>query len=172
MIFWGHSGPSSRSFPSPRVQEVLVVKNLPANAGDIRDMGSIPGLERSPRGGHGNPLLENPVDRGAYQAIVRGVAKSWTRLRWHSTHTQECAHPFSFWACKVIRDRSSTENRVWYKASDERRNKNYIQKSKGLKDWYHKDLIVWLISGNYLFPPCSRNSSFCVSKSRKLSWVK
>ena len=51
-------------------QVVLVVKNLPANAGDIRDMGSIPGSERFPGGGHGNPLqyscLENPMDRKAY----------------------------------------------------------------------------------------------------------
>ena len=50
-------------------QVVLVVKNLPANVGDIRDMDSIPGLGRSPGGGHGNPLqyscLENPMDRGA-----------------------------------------------------------------------------------------------------------
>ena len=145
-------------------------------------MGSFPGLERSPRGGHGNPLqypcLEHPVDRGAYRATVHGIAKSRTRLRWPSTHAlrlphwEECAHPFSFWACQVVRDRSSNEKRVWYKASDERRGKKSIQKSKGLKDWYHKDLIVWLISGSYLFPPCSRNSSFCVSKSRKLSWVK
>ena len=47
---------------------VLVVKNLLANAGDIRDVGSIPELGRSPGGGHGNPLqhscLENPMDRG------------------------------------------------------------------------------------------------------------
>ena len=46
-----------------------VIKNLPANAGHLRDVGSIPGLERSPGGGHGNPLqysrLENPMDRGA-----------------------------------------------------------------------------------------------------------
>ena len=46
-------------------QEVLEVKNLPAKAGDVRDMGSIPGLGRSPGGGHGNPLeyanLENPM---------------------------------------------------------------------------------------------------------------
>ena len=46
-----------------------MVKNPPANAGDIRDEGSIPGLGRSPGGGHGNPLqyscLENPMDRGA-----------------------------------------------------------------------------------------------------------
>ena len=59
---------------------VLVVKNLPVNAGDVRDMGSIPGLGRSPGGGHGNPLqyscLENPMDRGALQASVHGVAKS------------------------------------------------------------------------------------------------
>ena len=45
-----------------------MVKNLPAKAGDIRDTGSIPGLGRSPEGGHGNPLqyscLENPMDRG------------------------------------------------------------------------------------------------------------
>ena len=49
-----------------------MVKNLPANAGDIRDAGSIPGLGRSPGQGHGNPLqyscLENPMDRGAWWA--------------------------------------------------------------------------------------------------------
>ena len=62
----------------------LVVKNLPANAnaGDVRDTGSIPGSGRSYGGGHGNPLqyscLENPVDRGAWQATVHGVVKSLT----------------------------------------------------------------------------------------------
>ena len=60
----------------------LVVKNPPANAGDVRDTGSIPGLGRSPGGGHGNPLqyfcLQNPMERGAWWATVRGVAKSWT----------------------------------------------------------------------------------------------
>ena len=49
-------------------QVVLVVKNPPANAGDVRDVGSIPGLGRSLGGGHGNPFLysclENPMDRG------------------------------------------------------------------------------------------------------------
>ena len=63
-------------------QVVLVVKNLPASAGDIRDVGSIPGLGRSPGGGHGNPLqyscLQNPMDRGAWRATVHGVTKSWT----------------------------------------------------------------------------------------------
>ena len=60
------------------------VKNLPANAGDRRDMGSIPGLGRSPGGGYGNPLqnscLENPKDRGAWQATVHTVANSQTEL--------------------------------------------------------------------------------------------
>ena len=60
----------------------LVVKNPPVNAGDVRDMGSIPRLGRSPGGGHGNPLqyscLENPMETGAWQAVVHGVAKSWT----------------------------------------------------------------------------------------------
>ena len=60
----------------------LGVKNLPANAGDIRDVGWIPGLGRFPGGGHGNPLqyscLENPMDRGAWQATVHRVVKSQT----------------------------------------------------------------------------------------------
>ena len=63
-------------------QVVLAVKNLPANAGDIRDSGLIPGSGRSPGGGHGNPLqyscLETPMDRGAWRAIVHGVTKSRT----------------------------------------------------------------------------------------------
>ena len=59
-----------------------VIKNLPANAGDTRDVGSIPGSGRYPGEGNGNPLqyscLENPVYRVAWQAIVHGVAKSHT----------------------------------------------------------------------------------------------
>ena len=63
---------------------VLVVKNLPASAGDARDSGSISGLGRSPGEGNGNPLeyscLENLMDRGAWQATVHEVAMSQTRL--------------------------------------------------------------------------------------------
>ena len=70
----------------------LVVKNPSANSGDIRDLGSIPGLGKSPGGGYGNPLqyscLENPMDRGARQAIVHRVAKSRTRLKQLSMHIQ------------------------------------------------------------------------------------
>ena len=61
-------------------QMALVVKNPPVKAGDVRDVGLIPGWERSPGGGHGNPLqyscLENPTDRGAWRAIVHRVTKS------------------------------------------------------------------------------------------------
>ena len=60
-------------------------KEPTANAGDIREAGSIPGLGRSPEGGHGNPLqyscLENPMDRGAWWATVHGVTKSRTQLK-------------------------------------------------------------------------------------------
>ena len=61
-----------------------MVKTPPASAGDRRDAGSVPGLGRSPGGGHGNPLqyscLENSMDRGARWGIVHGAAKSRTRL--------------------------------------------------------------------------------------------
>ena len=70
-------------------QVVLVVKNPPANAGDIRDSSLIPGWGRSPGGGNDNPLqyscLENPRDRGARRATVHRVAKSPTRLKRLST---------------------------------------------------------------------------------------
>ena len=60
-------------------------KNLPASAGDLRDVGLIPGWGRFPGEGNGNPLqyscLENPMDRGAWQATVHGVTKSRTQLK-------------------------------------------------------------------------------------------
>ena len=63
----------------------LVVKNLPANARDVRDVGSIPESGRSPGGGHGNPLqcscLENPMGRGAWWAMINSVSKSQTGLK-------------------------------------------------------------------------------------------
>ena len=74
-----------------------VVKNLPANAGDSGDPRSIPGWGRSPGGGHGSPLqsscLENPMDRGVWQATVHGVAKSQTRL----SNTLTCSFHCSFY---------------------------------------------------------------------------
>ena len=74
-----------------------MVKNLPANARDIRDAGSIPGSGRSPGGGNGNPLkyscLKNPMNRGAWWATVHRVKKSQTQLKQLSRH-----------ACRVLAD--------------------------------------------------------------------
>ena len=81
-----------------------MVKNSPANAGEVRDVGSIsgsgnirdvsliPGSGRSPSSGHGNPLqnsfLDNPTDRGAWWATVHSVAKNWTGLKQLSMHAR------------------------------------------------------------------------------------
>ena len=66
-------------------QMVLLVKNPPANAGDVGNVGLIPGLGGSSGGGHGNPLLysclEDPVDRRAWRTTVHGVANSWAHLK-------------------------------------------------------------------------------------------
>ena len=71
-------------------QVMLVVKNPPANAGDARDVGSIPGSERSSGRGNGNPFqyscLENPMDRGNWWDTVQGVVKNRTLLTWLSKH--------------------------------------------------------------------------------------
>ena len=75
-------------------QVALVVKNPPANAGDARDMGSIPGWGRSPGVGKGKPLkyscLENPMDRGTWQAIMDGVEKESDATERLNTHTHTC----------------------------------------------------------------------------------
>ena len=77
-------------------QMALVVKNLPANAGDVRDLGSIPALGRCPGVGNGNPFhypcLENPMDKGAWLATVHGVLKSRTQLKGLGTHAQTRGH--------------------------------------------------------------------------------
>ena len=96
VLFVAHSGslkfgPSNNSyldlFPSKYMASWVetVVKSLPANAGDLRDPDSIPRSGRSHGGWHSNPLQyscqENPMDRGAWWAMVHGVAKSWTWLK-------------------------------------------------------------------------------------------
>ena len=79
-------------------QVALVVKNLPANAGDVIDAGSIPGLGRFPGGGHGNPLryfcLENPMNKGAWRDRVHRVAQSqrWLKQRGRQAGRQAGRH--------------------------------------------------------------------------------
>ena len=71
-------------------QVALVVRHPLANAGGVGDLGLISGLGRSPGGGHGNPFqyscLENPMDRGAWQATIHSVAKDLTQLKRLSMH--------------------------------------------------------------------------------------
>ena len=99
-----------------------MVKNLPANARDTRDVGSIPGSERSPGGGHGNPLqyscLENPMDRGAWKATVRRVAKGRTQL---SIAQQKCLDSFeAIFRTNIIKYMDSLQSSVMTSASPER----------------------------------------------------
>ena len=87
-VYW----PCSHSRQIPSFPSGSVVKNPPANEGDSGDGGLIPGLGRSLGGGNGNPLqyscLRNPTDRGAWQATVYRVTKSWTQLSTHTTTTK------------------------------------------------------------------------------------
>ena len=82
-ILWDFSGCASGKEPTCQCR-------------DVRDTGSIPGLKRSPGGGYGNPLqyscLENPMDRGAWQATIHSVAKSWAQLKRLSTHAPYTVH--------------------------------------------------------------------------------
>ena len=77
-----------------------LVKNLPANAGDVRDMGSIPGVGRSSGEGNGKPLqyscLKNPMDGGTWWATVHGVEKSRTRLSDFTSLHRELFLPYRF----------------------------------------------------------------------------
>ena len=82
--------PSKIHKVKPDSQVALVVNNLPVNAGDVTDVGSIPGSGRSPGGGHGKPpqhsCLENPMDREAWWATVHRVAENQTQLKRLSTY--------------------------------------------------------------------------------------
>ena len=101
----------SRSWVS---QMVLVVKNMSVNAGGIRNTDLNPESGRCPGGGHGNPLqyscLENPMDRGAWQATVHRVAKSQTQLKRLSSHSAidpwENTHTHIAHICEVLLDAS------------------------------------------------------------------
>ena len=99
--------PSDMKYPEQGASQVaLEVKNLPANAGDIRDSGLTPNSGRSPGGGHGNPLqyscLETSMDGGAWQTTVHGVAKSRTRLKRLSMHARTHAHPEQTGVCQGL----------------------------------------------------------------------
>ena len=116
-------------------QVSLVVRNLPANAGDVRALGSIPGLGRSPGGGHGNPLwyscLENPMDRGAWWATVHRVTQSQTTLKQVSIAQYVC----------------------WYI-------RRTLYQTFYLPPWHHLTLLIPSPSQKTLVQRCSK-SMFC-----------
>ena len=84
-------------------QVAQVVKDLPANAGDVRDAGSIPGLGRSPRGGHGNALqyscLENPHVQRSLASYSPGVTKNQTQQSNFSSFKSQFLNCIYFWLC-------------------------------------------------------------------------
>ena len=92
-------------FSANPIQVTLLVKNPPANAGNIGDVGSIPGLERSSGGEHSNPLqyscLENPKDSRVWQATIHRVAKTQAGLKLLSMHTRKGAT--GFLGCLLLR---------------------------------------------------------------------
>ena len=101
LFYMIHNFGHKRSYNHTRASQVrLVVKNLPANAGDIGDAGSIPGSGRSSGGVNGNPLqyscLETPMDRVTWRAMVHEAAESQTWLKGLSSHTlgDECTFNF------------------------------------------------------------------------------
>ena len=102
----------------------LVVKNSPANAGDIRDEGLIPGSGRSPGGGHSNPLqyscLENPMDRGAWQATVHRVTQIRTQLKFLNLHASKVQGSDTMGLENLSSHVSSVPNSSWnYKMGTE-----------------------------------------------------
>ena len=97
-------------------QVVLVVRNLPANAGDLRDTSFIPGSGRSPGGGHGNLLqyscLENPMDRGVWRTMVHRVAKSCTWLKQLSNNSSIPLELIEWYMKERKYPRNTTESRI------------------------------------------------------------
>ena len=132
-----------RRLGQPRASQVaLAVKNPPANAGDT---GLTPGSGRSPGGGNGNPLqytcLENPTDRGAWQATVHGVTKSRTRLKWLSTQTKYLVWKWNIFLNYLIR--------INFSLSSSFRGINYCQKIlRGINSFLYLKKIIWIYLGS------------------------
>ena len=133
-------------------QVALLVMNLPAGAGDLRDTDSIPRSGRSPGERHGNPLqyccLENPMDRGAWWATVQGVTKSWTRLneqaqrrkqKLHNTTTRNNNYQYSLFSSSLFY--------LCTRCVENRGENTYTQESR-LQNWQ----LLFLSCGLLRFP--------------------
>ena len=118
----------------------VVVKNLPANEGDIRDMGSILDPGRFPGEEKSNPLqyscLKNPMDRGAWQATAHGVTKSWTGLTQLSMHTHRI-NASSPLCLKILLWFEAEAPKLW---SPDMKNQITGKYPYVGKDWRHKEM--------------------------------
>ena len=133
-------------------QVALVVKNPPANTGDIRDMGSIPGLKRSPGGGQGSPLqyscLENPMDRGVWWATIYEVAKSWTQLK-RLMHTRVRLSPTIFTTIGIsLHTICNMVNNLLKSIVFLKIKKKYLFKNKTLYHYYQWKIGISCHKGN------------------------
>ena len=119
-------------------QVVLLVKNLPANAGDTRDSGSIPELGRSPGERNVNRFqcscLENPKDREAWQVTVHRVTKSWTRLKQLSVHTATFASQW-LWQITYMWNLKNKTNKHNKTETDSQRTKRWLPEGRDQKGW-------------------------------------
>ena len=142
-----------------------MVRNLPANAVDAGDMGSIPGSGRSPGGGNGNPLqyscLGNPMERQAWRATVHGVAESWTPLSdWAGTNLEEVTHNSvsQFWNIQweaanffmVVYFGPSTLSMLWLNILPN--SLQFIAKPVGITMRKYGWANFWAIDGTASFP--------------------
>ena len=105
---------------------MLVVKNLPANAGEKKDVSSVPESARSPGGGNGTPLqdscLKNPMNRGAWRVTIHRVAESQTRLKWLSSykyiyvskHKSNTFCHYYFGQLLSLRSKKNWKNKVFF----------------------------------------------------------
>ena len=145
---------------------MLVVKNPPANAGDIRDTDLIPGLERFPVGGYSNPLqyscLENPMDRGAWWPTVHRAAKSRTWLKWLSMYI------YIFAICWPVFSTLLQTISIWRSCLGEHRG------------WPHSTLLPncqdkgWIQTthwGRNMCVPCSVFPPTSLSQVSEFSWI-
>ena len=132
----------------------MVVKNLPANAGDARDVGSTPESGRSPGGGNGNPLqyscLKNLMDRGVWSATVHGVAKSQTRL---STAQQQTTLIMQQTLGQLPgQEQGRVETHFWFPHGALRRGNLHTHSPEGVTGWICTTLcplplgseVVWM----------------------------
>ena len=129
-------------------------KESACNPGATEGMGSIPGLERYPGGGHGKPLqcscLENPKDRGVWHATFHRVAKSWTRLKRPSARA--CTHTHTHTHTHTLMEATGAAGNTTALRATHQQNISFSLIKQGCENF--RLLLFWIF-----FPPVSFNTS-------------